>query len=517
MAVWVDCTSRGGFLLNGWAAFLGDWTGEWPQGYPMVLDGLAEFDRVEFWVALENNAHPGDPFYLADGSYGTPVWKTSTRVPGAGADPSTSASWFGSGGAPTPGYGEPPSPAGDWKFWVVVYKADSGAWVEPSFPPEHYVPADYAAAGTAGPNPWHWSEWHDGYMVEVRTSGQLSGTSWNPNDRSDIGFGYNSDLQGTAEGWWAEIIGETVPGGGGGVLAGPGFRWGAGDYLPAPIPPFGWSATLETAQAAISLRLPSPPPPTLPDGMETPPQAPFHGYVPDWQPGMTNPPPAQAQWWSWETSPVGVPGVADYEWDRIPFQAIGYDVSNPLLPNAFDSEPSGLWEIWCYDDSQSGENRSQAGASHVGPGGQGPVGSALVRQSDAPAGTFGIQNMASLAGFGLATTFTAVTGLHESFTGEFPAEACPGISLPGGEDGWTVGFAFAEEIPLAEAPDPTTIENMAYAVIQTCRWRYWVGPHLQTGGGLFWTPGDVQVYGKPAGQWIVVERQAESIGDMLAP
>jgi hypothetical protein len=501
MAVWVDCTSGGGFRIGGFAAYLGDWIGEWPQGWPVVLDGLQDGDKVEFWIALEDPAHPGDPLHLADGSYGTPVWTTITTAPTPGDAPTKGTRLYGTGGAPYPAAGEPPSPAGDWKFWIAVYKWDAvgEVWVAPPYPPEHYVPADYAAAGTAGPSPWHWSAWQPGYEARVMDTGYEFSTNWSPLVQHDGSPLFNSDLNATAETFWYGLVAETtmqVPGYG--LMSGAMFGWSGSNYVPGPAPPSGWAATLEAYQAALQFQLPPPPAPTLPDGVSSV-GAPFH-----------------ASFWQWDTSPVGQPGVADYTWESVPFQVIGYDTSNQSRPHGFDQVPTALWECWCYDDSRDPGERSMASDSHVGPDGQVPVARVAVSQSDHLAFPFpypGGQYVADLTGVGLPPTFSIAAGIHESFTGTFPSDACPGIGFPGGEDSWWIWFAYAETDPATE----TTREAVAYALIQTCRWRYWVGPELRTGGGPFWTPGEVQVYGKPAGEMIIVERNAEPIGDMLAP
>jgi hypothetical protein len=513
MATWSDCT--GAFGLGGFAACLGDWIGEWPQGYPVVLDGLQVGDELDFWIALENPAHPGDPFYLADGSYGTPVWVTYTSVRTPEND--NEANQFGTGGAASPPPGEPPSPAGDWKLWVVAYRYDSdGNLTAPPFPPEHYVPHDYAAAGTAGPNPWHWSAWQPRYTVDVKTYGAFGGRSWAPTRQIDFGLSFNSSLDGEAL-WDDLLVEDTFDLPGDGPVSGGMFAWDGSNYVPGPLPPSGWSAALTCYQSSLAFQLPSPPPPTMPAGMSTS-NAPFHSYVPDWQPGMTQPPPSRSMWWQWEgPSPVGVDGVQDYEWTGVPVQLTGFDSSNQELPHGFDHEPTALFEAWCFDDTLDPTERAIESGSHVGPDGQQPVMSVLVSQSDRvgfPEGDgvdepqLGNLHGALLTGFGLAPTFMITAGVHESFTGVFPSNAMPGISLPGGEDSWGISFQFSD------FPED---ESVGYVTILASRWRYWVGPQLRSVGGPFWTPGDVQVKGKPAGPWIKVERQAEPIGEILAP
>jgi hypothetical protein len=176
MAVWVDTAGSGSGLSPAYVADMGVYTGPWPPHYPEVFDGFEPTwgDALDFYLALENPAHPGDPLFLVDGSYPAQVWDIYRYDVGP---LDTGWVWFGTGGADTPVYGqEPPAGAHLWVVGTHFSSSTSGVRIEPVYPPEHYVPA--SLGGTAPESPWGYSAWQPGLTVDT-TVPVSSGSNWN--------------------------------------------------------------------------------------------------------------------------------------------------------------------------------------------------------------------------------------------------------------------------------------------------------------------------------------------------
>lgn len=467
MAAWVDCiTSAARFTT--WIADMGAWTGTWPMQYPTVYDGLdqANGDEIDFVIGVDNPAHPGDAFYMLDGSYPSPFWDAFR----AGADP-TATSWYVSavGGATAPAAGDEPSAGAH--LWVVVFHYDpiTDALLEPPNAPEHYVPASYATGGLAPEPTGHWSGLQDGVTETVEMVSEGS-NSWVDHGFSDIqSAAEDTTIGGLIANCYPNVMAAAVwgtpsgggNGGGGGVLIVDGSKSLIGATVNS-------TASLTLNQTAVALTAPpnNPPPVSGTLGIDY------------------DAPPFSADYWQFESETPD-----SYTYGDLRFEAGG------ALPFAtgLSSDPGSVLDIFIAGALPAAGDgpTSDAGLTRV-------VHMEIVVDDPIWDAAFGINRSVAMDTFGLGLSFTLVGGDTSSFTTAPGAADVPHPPPNGGYEfvnSFEFGNDAGEFLPITRT---------------TSQWRYWIpigGPVLKTIGENFRSVGGAQIKSLiPGVGWVPVQR-----------
>jgi hypothetical protein len=250
--------------------------------------------------------------------------------------------------------------------------------------------------------------------------------------------------------------------------------------LPPPFGPGDYtSALVQVLQSAVEFAAPPLPPPPVSSDFELgtsykPP--PFHG----------------TQWWQYE-NPFGL----NLLWGSVTVHLIGYEGDFPFQTegNAVH-EPFGRFQVWGFDDYPAGPP-SAALDSHPDPGG------GLFALFDQRCGASDVSTddryTFDLGTAGFGERFTLVAGEQGTFVATFDPNTAPPLISDVGQYEWGMTFNW---YGVEGEPVQTQLTR------DSGRWRIWLGPVLRTIGANFDTPADVQLWGKPAGTWIPVQRHA---------